>query len=207
MNFDGLIPALQAKKVDMIIAGMTVTEERKNFINFSTPYVSPNIWYIVLKDKGLNSSKDLENKKFGVELGTTEESIARKVPGSVVISFTGHTAALLALKANKIDAILLDETVAQKYMENNPEIESIGVTSGESKAMSFNKSDENYKNIAKIKIGDGDEFLKFNESSYCTINKKLYKILAVTMDNTFIAADDSISDGDEVRLLQILCKL
>ncbi len=40
MNFDGLISALQAKKVDMIIAGMTVTEERKNFINFSTPYVS-----------------------------------------------------------------------------------------------------------------------------------------------------------------------
>ncbi|MGL5670395.1 MAG: transporter substrate-binding domain-containing protein, partial [Cetobacterium sp.] len=38
MNFDGLISALQAKKVDMVIAGMTVTEERKNFINFSTPY-------------------------------------------------------------------------------------------------------------------------------------------------------------------------
>ena len=159
MNFDGLISALQAKKVDMIIAGMTVTEERKNFINFSTPYVSPNICYIVLKDKGLNSSKDLENKKFGVELGTTEESIARKVPGSMVIPFTGHTAALLALKANKIDAMLLDETVAQKYMENNPEIESVGVASGESKAMAFNKSDEELKNKIDIELkkmlGDG----------------------------------------------------
>ncbi|WP_297434698.1 transporter substrate-binding domain-containing protein, partial [uncultured Cetobacterium sp.] len=57
MNFDGLISALQAKKVDMIIAGMTVTEERKNFINFSTPYVSPNICYIVLKNNNLNSAK------------------------------------------------------------------------------------------------------------------------------------------------------
>lgn len=152
MNFDGLISALQAKKVDMIIAGMTVTEERKNFINFSTPYVSPNICYIVLKNNNLNSAKDLENKKFGVELGTTEEGIARKIQGADVIPFTGHTAALLALKANKIDAMLLDETVAQKYMENNPEIQSIGVASGESKAMAFNKSDEELKNKIDIEL-------------------------------------------------------
>lgn len=146
MNFDGLISALQAKKVDMIIAGMTVTEERKNFINFSTPYIAPNICYIVLKNNNLKNSNELQNKKFGVELGTTEEGIARQVPGAQVIPFTGHTSALLALKANKIDAMLLDESVAQKYIENNPEIESIGVASGESKAMAFNKSDEELKN-------------------------------------------------------------
>ncbi|MGL5612988.1 MAG: alanine racemase, partial [Cetobacterium sp.] len=43
-------------------------------------------------------------------------------------------------------------------------------------------------------------FLKCNENSMCTINKKTYKILSVTMDNTFIAGDDSISEGDEVIL-------
>ena len=146
MNFDGLISALQAKKVDMVIAGMTVTKERENFINFSTPYISPNICYIVLKDSNLNSAKDLENKKFGVELGTTEEGIAREIPGVEVVPFTNHTGALLALKASKIDVILLDESVAQKYIENNPEIKSIGVATGESKAMAFNKNDEELKN-------------------------------------------------------------
>ncbi|MEG0235170.1 transporter substrate-binding domain-containing protein, partial [Cetobacterium sp.] len=84
MNFDGLISALQAKKVDMVIAGMTVTEERKNFINFSTPYIAPNICYIVLKNNNLKNSNELQNKKFGVELGTTEEGIARQVPGAQV---------------------------------------------------------------------------------------------------------------------------
>ncbi|WP_438588540.1 alanine racemase [Cetobacterium sp.] len=61
-------------------------------------------------------------------------------------------------------------------------------------------SNDNYKNIVKIKIGYGDGFLKCNENSMCTINKKTYKILSVTMDNTFIAGDDSISEGDEVIL-------
>lgn len=154
MNFDGLISALQAKKVDMIIAGMTVTDERKNFIDFSTPYISPNICYIVLKNNNLNNPKDLENKKFGVELGTTEEGIAKQVPGSQIIPFTGHTSALLALKANKIDAMLLDEVVAQKYIENNPELKSIGVASGESKAMAFNKNDEQLKNKINAELNN-----------------------------------------------------
>lgn len=61
-------------------------------------------------------------------------------------------------------------------------------------------SNDDYKNIVKIKIGYGDGFLKCNEKSMCTINKKTYKILSVTMDNTFIAGDDSISEGDEVIL-------
>ena len=61
-------------------------------------------------------------------------------------------------------------------------------------------NNEDYKNIVKIKIGYGDGFLKCNENSMCIINKKTYKILSVTMDNTFIAGDDSISEGDEVIL-------
>ncbi|MEG2254930.1 MAG: 50S ribosomal protein L5 [Vagococcus sp.] len=68
---------------------------------------------MVLKNNNLKNSNELQNKKFGVELGTTEEGIARQVPGAQVIPFTGHTSALLALKANKIDTILLDEAVAE----------------------------------------------------------------------------------------------
>lgn len=40
MNFDGLISALQTRKVDIIIAGMSISDERKKYINFSTPYIS-----------------------------------------------------------------------------------------------------------------------------------------------------------------------
>lgn len=74
----------------------------------------------------------------------------------------------------------------------------------ESKYLAYTlKSDLNnqdYKNIVKIKIGYGDGFLKCNENSFCIINKKKYKILSITMDNTFIVGDDSICEGDEVIL-------
>ena len=67
-------------------------------------------------------------------------------------------------------------------------------------ALKSKLDNENYKHIGKIKIGYGDGFLKCNENSFCTINNKPYKILSVTMDNTFIAADESVCDGDEVSL-------
>lgn len=74
----------------------------------------------------------------------------------------------------------------------------------ESKYLAYTSKDdlnnEDYKNIVKIKIGYGDGFLKCNENSLCIINKKTYKILSVTMDNTFIAGDNFVSEGDEVIL-------
>ncbi|MGL4252591.1 MAG: transporter substrate-binding domain-containing protein [Fusobacteriaceae bacterium] len=146
MNFDGLISALQTKKIDMIIAGMSISEERMKFIDFSTPYISPELVYVALKTKNLKGIEDLKNKKFGVELGTTEEESIKKIPGAEIIPFTGHTASLLALKADKIDSMLLDSAVADKYMKNNPELEIVATVSAENKAMAFNKKDSELKN-------------------------------------------------------------
>ena len=56
------------------------------------------------------------------------------------------------------------------------------------------------ENIAKIKIGYGDGFLKSNERSFVKIKDKFYKILLITMDNTFIEVDESINIGDEVEI-------
>lgn len=143
MNFDGLISALQSKKVDMVIAGMTSNEERKKYVNFSTPYIKPAICIVSLKE---NKGKNLEyfnDKKFGIELGTTEEGIVKKeFPGAEIVPFSGHTAALIALKSEKIDAILLDSKVASNYEKNNPEIAVIGEVTGEEKAMAFNLEDK-----------------------------------------------------------------
>lgn len=143
MNFDGLISALQSKKVDMVIAGMTSNEERKKYVKFSTPYIKPAICIVSLnKNKGKNLDY-FNDKKFGVELGTTEEGIVKKeFPNAEIIPFSGHTAALIALKAEKIDAILLDSKVADNYEKNNPEITVIGDVTGEEKAMAFNLEDK-----------------------------------------------------------------
>ncbi len=59
---------------------------------------------------------------------------------------------------------------------------------------------KNCKNVAKIKVGYGDGYLKSNEGSSCLINNKEYKITSITMDNTFIEVDSKVKEGDEVEL-------
>ena len=51
MSFDGILPALQTKKVDVVVAGMTATEERQKTVNFSQPYYSANQVIIVPRRK------------------------------------------------------------------------------------------------------------------------------------------------------------
>lgn len=60
--------------------------------------------------------------------------------------------------------------------------------------------DDEIKYIGKIKIGYGDGFLKSNEGSTCLIGNKEYKILQVTMDNTFLKVDSRVKEGDKVQL-------
>lgn len=67
--------------------------------------------------------------------------------------------------------------------------------------------EKNFTYAAKIKIGYGEGFFKANEKSYCLINGKPYKILLVTMDNTFIEADELIKEGDNVILYPDVSKI
>ena len=70
MNFDGLIPALQTKKVDVVIAGMSATPEREKAVSFSIPYLVSNATIITNKSNPIKDMNDLSGKSYGVELGT-----------------------------------------------------------------------------------------------------------------------------------------
>lgn len=158
-NFDGLIPALQTKKMDAVIAGMSITPERAKAVNFSIPYLSSNVAFIANKSKPINGIEDLENKNYGAELGTTKEAAARKIKGATVTPFSSNTGALVALKSGKIDGIVLDESVAIKFVENNPELMLVGALEGEPKAIAFNKDDtelmEKFNKALQELIDDG----------------------------------------------------
>ena len=76
MQFAGLLPALQTKKIDVIIAGMTVTEERKQFVNFSeTYYVSSQVILVHRDDNSITNFANLEGKNIGTVIGTTGDTI------------------------------------------------------------------------------------------------------------------------------------
>ena len=158
-NFDGLIPALQTKKVDIVIAGMSVTPEREKAVNFSIPYLTSNVAIVTNSKNPIKDMNDLSGKSYGVELGTTKEASARKIDGAEVVPFSSTTGALVALKSGKIDGIVLDESVSSKYIEKNPELVLVGIMEGEPKAAAFNKDDkelmENFSKVLEEMITDG----------------------------------------------------
>ena len=158
-NFDGLIPALQTKKVDIVIAGMSVTPEREKAVNFSVPYLTSNVAIVTNSKNPIKDMNDLSGKSYGVELGTTKEASARKIAGAEVIPFSYTTGALVALKSGKIDGMVLDESVSLKYIEKNPELALVRVMEGEPKAVAFNKDDkelmENFSKVLEKMIADG----------------------------------------------------
>jgi len=73
MDWDGIIPSLNAKKIDMIASGMSITEERKKAVNFTNPYWTISQVLVAKKDAELTPEKALSGgNKIGVQRGTTE---------------------------------------------------------------------------------------------------------------------------------------
>ena len=117
-SFDGLIPTLKAGKIDMIISGMTATEERKKSVDFSDEYFkSTNVY---LKKKGNNnvtSINNLSGKKVGASLGTIQEIEARKIPGATVVPIEDTVKSIMDLEAGKVDVLILENVIALEYMK------------------------------------------------------------------------------------------
>ncbi len=120
--FDGLIPALQAGKIDLIISGMTANAERAQSIDFSQPYAFTGLAMLVAKDSAIQSVEDL--KKPGIritaKLGTTGETWARaNLPGATVNALDGEATCALEVAQGRADAFLYDQLSIFKYCEAN----------------------------------------------------------------------------------------
>ena len=121
--FDGLLPALQSKKIDVIIAGMTATPERKKFVNFSDPYFVSNQMIIVntddKKSKDITSYETLPNHSVGVVLGYTGDVAVSKLENIDVQRFNGASEAIMSLISKKVQAVVIDSEPAKNYVKNN----------------------------------------------------------------------------------------
>lgn len=143
MSFDGLIPALQTKKVDLIIAGMTATEDRKKAVNFSLPYYSANQVIVLNKmNKEIKTFKDLKGKKIGVMLGFTGDFVVEEM-GYPSEKFNSAFTGIMALQSGKLDAVILDSETAKNYVKKNENLKlAEGKGEPENYAIAIRKSDE-----------------------------------------------------------------
>lgn len=118
-EFSGLIPALQAKEIDLILAGMTITGERAAAVSFSDPYYETGQVIMIPKDDTSTKSwedLDVEGTKVGVSQGTTghllAESLFKKAEVTVFETFPDTA---LALTQGKVDGVLYDEPAVKMY--------------------------------------------------------------------------------------------
>ena len=129
IGFDGLLPALQMKKIDAVIAGMSSTPEREKAVSFSTPYMlidSSDHLVLVNKNSLYNKKEDLKGKHIGVQIGTIQEQFAKDL-GGIPKLYDGWTNAIMDLEHNKIDAVIIADVTGEKYLQSVKNIKKIDI--------------------------------------------------------------------------------
>ncbi len=111
--WDGIIPALLTNKFDILMSGMTLTQERNLTVNFATPYILIGQSVLLKKDLAgeVKSYKDLNNPKYTIasKLGTTgEQAVKRLIPKAKYISYETEQEGVMELLNGKIDAFVYD---------------------------------------------------------------------------------------------------
>lgn len=116
-NFDGLIPSLDAQTIDVIASGLQITEERSKKVLFSNPYYESGQGILVRIDNtNIQTWKDLEGKRIGVQIGTTGAYEAKKIPNAQIREFDRTADANLELKTGGVDAVINSVPVNAYYL-------------------------------------------------------------------------------------------
>ncbi len=120
MDFNGIISAVQNDVIDIGLAGMTVTDERLESVNFSTSYAKGVQVVIVKEGSAIASIDDLAGKKIGVQEATTGDIYATGDFGEENVKrYQNGAAAVAALQSGIVDAVIIDNEPAKAFVEEN----------------------------------------------------------------------------------------
>lgn len=123
-DWNGVILSLKSKKFDIILSGMSITEERKQEVNFATPYVATDQVVVIKSDNDeIKTIEDVKGKKVGSQLGSTGEKAAKKIPGldeKNLKLYSVYTEAFADLGIGRLDCLVVDELTARHYMTKKP---------------------------------------------------------------------------------------
>ncbi len=126
-DFNGLIPALQANRADFVMAGMTPTPQRRENVDFSIIYYEAKDTIVASKSSNLTKPEDLSGKIVGVQLGTIQEQnakqIAEKVANIKLKQLNKVPELVQEIKAGRIDAAIVEDTVALGFIKANPDLQ------------------------------------------------------------------------------------
>lgn len=130
-KWDGILAALESKRLDVVVNQVTISDERKKKYDFSEPYTVSGIQALILKKKAadlnINAAADLAGKKVGVGLGTNyEQWVKQAVPQADVRTYEDDPSKFADLRNGRIDAILIDRLAALEYAQKAKDTELAG---------------------------------------------------------------------------------
>jgi polar amino acid transport system substrate-binding protein len=121
--WEGIFNALGQGDRDMIVSAVTITEERKQTMDFSNPYFDAQQLIAVKENSKVSKFADLKKLKVGVQTGTTGDEAVTKLLGKTstnIKRFESTPLALKELEASGVDAVVADNGVVIHYVANNP---------------------------------------------------------------------------------------
>ena len=116
MEFDSIIAAVNSGKAHIGVAGMTVTEDRLENVDFSDSYTTATQVIIVQEGSEIAGADDLEGKKVGVQLGTTGDICAADIKDVQLEQYNKGMDAVQALANGMIDAVIIDNEPAKQFV-------------------------------------------------------------------------------------------
>ncbi|MFG6431198.1 ABC transporter substrate-binding protein [Roseateles sp. LYH14W] len=183
-EFDGLIPALQSRKVDAIFASVSITTERQKVVAFSKPYYATPARLVAKAGAKLEpTAAGLKGKKIGVQRGTTHETYAAATfKQSDIVRYGSQDQVFLDLKSGRIDATLMDSPAADFGFLKKPEGKGFAFIGG-------NVLDDKF-----FGVGTGVGMRKADEA---TLGKKFNAAIdALQANGTFKKLADKYFDYD-----------
>lgn len=161
IEWDGLIPALQAGQIDAIIAGMSDTEERRANVDFTAAYYrSTHVLVMEKNSKFVNGTtlNDFEGANVVGQIETLYDSLIDQLVGvNHQTPLADVPTIITSIKAKRADITILEEPVAKGVVETNPDLTYIKLTSG------FNVSEEDVCVAIAVKKGNSDLQSKIND--------------------------------------------
>ncbi len=122
--WEGIFNSLQQGDRDFLVSAITITDERKQTMDFSNPYFDAHQLIAVRENSKVTKFEDLKKFKVGVQTGTTGDEVVTKLQGknsTTIKRFESTPLALKELEAGGVDAVVADNGVIENYVANNPQ--------------------------------------------------------------------------------------
>ncbi len=173
-DFGALIGAVKGGQVDMVLAGMSITDERNQSVSFSNPYYKADQAIIVRNDSSIASPADLTGKTIAVNTGTTgaswvDDNLVKtgNVSASDVKSYGTASTTVVALTTGAVDAVVIDAPVARTYVNQTSGIKVVyNIVTDENYGIAMNKNDKDLVDRVNIVLknlqdsGQMDQLIK-----------------------------------------------